>query len=73
MAPSHQASSKHAALFFQSVAQIARSRGARMLVTVSPVSMERLLRINGINAQRIGRPVKYHQTPITSLAIELNL
>jgi N-acyl-L-homoserine lactone synthetase len=48
----HQASAKHAAGLFRRVAQVARKSGARMLITVSPVGMERLLRANGFRSMR---------------------
>jgi N-acyl-L-homoserine lactone synthetase len=43
--------------------------GALTLVTVSPVSMERLLRLNGFHAKRAGVPMMSCGMPITALKI----
>lgn len=67
----HQASAKQAAGLFRHVVQVARDRGARLLVTVSPIGMERLLRTNGFPARRAGPPMKCGADYIVSLSIDL--
>lgn len=49
-----QASSKHTAEFFRCVLEVAADRGARNLITVSPVGIERLLELNGFEWMRGG-------------------
>jgi N-acyl-L-homoserine lactone synthetase len=46
--------------------------GAHTLVTVSPVGMERLLRLNGFRASRGDVPMKFGSESITSLVIDLS-
>jgi acyl homoserine lactone synthase len=65
----NQASARHAASLFRRVVQVAIQRGARMLVTVSPVGMERLLRLNGFCAVRGGPSVMFDGVPIVALKI----
>lgn len=69
--PASQASARHAASVFRRVVQVARARGVRTLVTVSPVGMERLLRANGFRSIRTGIPRKCGREYITSLSIDL--
>lgn len=67
----NQASASHAASLFQQVVRIAAEHGARTLITVSPVGMERLLRKNGFRAFRAGIPMKNGDEYVTSLIIDL--
>lgn len=67
----NQASARHAASLFRHVTQVAREYGARTLVTVSPVGMERLLRINGFRSIRAGIPMKCGREYVTSLIFDL--
>lgn len=54
----NQATARHAASLFRHVVQVAKERGARTLLTVSPVGMERLLRANGFRSMRAGSPAR---------------
>jgi acyl homoserine lactone synthase len=67
----NQASAKHAASLFRQVARVARTLGARRLVTVSPLGMERLLRINGFHSSRAGLPTKHGRNHVVALAIDV--
>jgi N-acyl-L-homoserine lactone synthetase len=67
----NQASARHAASLFRRVVRIATEHGARTLITVSPVGMERLLRKNGFRAFRAGIPMKNGDEYVTSLIIDL--
>jgi acyl homoserine lactone synthase len=71
--PTHQVSSAIAPDFLRQVMQTAKSRGAHTLITVSPVGIERLLRVNGFKAKRAGIPQLFGPTPITALQIDLNI
>ncbi|MEY4283739.1 MAG: hypothetical protein RL111_414 [Pseudomonadota bacterium] len=68
----HQVSSAIAPEFLRQVMHTAKSRGARTLITVSPVGIERLLRVNGFKAKRAGVPMLFGPTPITALQIDLS-
>lgn len=50
---------------------VAFSRGARRLLTVSPMGVERLLRHTGFTARRAGPPVMVDGNPVLALWIEL--
>ena len=65
----HQASAQHASELLRNVMRVGSMLGAQTLVTVSPVSMERLLRINGFRAKRAGKPILNCGMPITALQI----
>jgi len=67
----NQASARHAASLFRQVAQVARDHGARQLVTVSPVGMERLLRINGFHSLRAGPPNQCGRDYVVALVVDL--
>lgn len=67
----HQASAKQAISFFRHVVKVARDRGAHVLVTVSPVGMERFLRANGFRARRAGPTMKCEGDHIVSLVMDL--
>lgn len=67
--PLHQASATAAAHLLRQVILTAGMMGARTLVTVSPVGMERLLRLNGFHASRAGTPVMHHDASIVALQI----
>jgi acyl homoserine lactone synthase len=64
-----QVSARHAASLFQYVLRVAAECGARALVTVSPVGVERLFRINGFRARRIGVPRMHEGVAIVGLEI----
>lgn len=65
----HQASAQHASELLRNVMRVGSMLGAQTLVTVSPVGMERLLRMNGFFARRAGLPMKCGFESITSLVI----
>ncbi len=65
----HQASAKHASELLRNVMRVASLLGAQTLITVSPVGMERLLRLNDFCAKRAGLPMKCGFESITSLVI----
>jgi acyl homoserine lactone synthase len=67
----NQASATHAVSLFRKVASVARERGARKLVTVSPVGMERLLRNNGFRSSRAGLPTQWNREYVIALIIDL--
>lgn len=68
----NQASANHAANLFQQVVRTAINHGARTLITVSPVGMERLLRVNGFRAKRAGVPEQRGGCSIVALSIPLD-
>jgi acyl homoserine lactone synthase len=65
----HQAASKSAARLFKYVIEMAAWHGAKELITVSPIGMERLLALNGYRAQRAGLPMKTNEGIIVALKI----
>jgi acyl homoserine lactone synthase len=65
----HQATSKSAAGLFKYVIEMAARYGAKELITVSPIGMERLLALNGYRAQRAGLPMKINEGIIVALKI----
>lgn len=65
----HQASAQHASELLRNVMWAGSMLGAQKLVTVSPVGMERLLRLNGFRAKRAGVPMMNLGLPIVSLQI----
>lgn len=66
----HQASAKHASELLCNVMRAGSMLGADALVTVSPVGMERLLRLNGFRAVRSGTSIINHNIPIVALSID---
>ena len=66
----HQASSQHASVLLRNVMQVCSMLGAQTLVTVSPVGMERLLRLNGFRVMRVGAPTINHGESIVTLQID---
>jgi N-acyl-L-homoserine lactone synthetase len=69
----HQATAEHASELLRNVMRVASLLGAQTLVTVSPVGMERLLRLNGFRAKRAGTVMKCDLETIVSLVIESTL
>jgi N-acyl-L-homoserine lactone synthetase len=69
---SHQASAQHASELLRNVMRAGSLLGAQTLVTVSPVGMERLLRLNNFQASREGVPSINEKTHIVSLSIKCN-
>ena len=67
----HQASAAVASTLLRQVIQAAKSNGANSLITVSPVSMERLLRLNGFDVRRAGLPTFQQGTYIVALHLNL--
>lgn len=65
----HQASAKHASALLSNVMRAGSMLGADALVTVSPVGMERLLRLSGFHATRAGIPKKLVDAHIVALSI----
>ena len=70
--PHRQVSSKTAPQLLQRVIQAAKWNGAHTLITVSPVGMERLLRVNGFHAQRAGTPNFHLGEFIVAIEISIN-
>ena len=69
----HQASAQHASELLRNVIRAGSMFGAQTLVTVSPVGMERLLRLNNFQASREGVPAVINEkTHIVSLSIKCN-
>lgn len=62
---------RHAASLFRQVVRVARECGAHKLVTVSPVGMERLLRINGFHSLRAGPPNQCGREYVVALVVDL--
>lgn len=67
----HQASAVAASTLLRQVIQAAKSNGAKLLITVSPVAMERLLRLNGFDVRRAGLPMFQQGTFIVALHLNL--
>lgn len=67
----HQASAVAASTLLRQVIQAAKSNGANSFITVSPVSMERLLRLNGFDVRRAGLPMFQQGTFIVALHLNL--
>lgn len=68
----HQESAQHASELLRNVIQAGSMFGAQTLVTVSPVGIERMLRLNNFQVSREGVPVIYEKTNIVSLSIKCN-
>jgi len=68
----HQASAQYASELLRNVIRAGSMFGAQTLVTVSPVGMERLLRINNFKASREGVPFINEKTHIVCLSIQCN-
>lgn len=68
----HQATASHAARLLRRAMQIAKEQGARELVTVSPIGVERLLRANGFHCKRAGPPARHYKDFIVALIINLD-
>ena len=66
-----QVSSKTAPQLLQRVIEAAKWNGAHTLITVSPVGMERLLRLNGFGVKRSGVPIFFHTDHLVSLQLPL--
>lgn len=66
-----QFSSAQAVKLLRSAMACARSFGARSLITVSPLGVERLLRLEGIPAKRVGRPSRAEGQRIFAFQIPL--
>lgn len=66
----HQASAKHASTLLRRVMHTTSLLGANTLITVSPIGMERLLRLSGFRAMRAGAPMVNHGESIVGLQIE---
>lgn len=66
----HQASAQHASELLRNVMRVSSMLGAQTLITVSPVGMERLLRLNGFRAARAGVPKMHLDEPIVALLID---
>jgi N-acyl-L-homoserine lactone synthetase len=67
----HQASAVAASDLLRQAIQTAKMKGAHTLITVSPVGMERLLRLNGFRAERAGRPSMIKDLSTVSLVLTL--
>ncbi|MDR2154565.1 MAG: N-acylhomoserine lactone synthase [Burkholderiaceae bacterium] len=70
--PAEQNLTGNARNLFQYTTQIAKEHGARTLVTVSPVEIERLLHMNRFCVSRAGIPKKYGRENLVALSIDLN-
>ena len=67
----HQASAVAASTLLRQVIQAAKSNGANSLITISPVGMERLLRVNGFRAKRAGLPSLWQGEVIIALNVTM--
>ena len=67
----HQASAIAASGLLRQVIQAAKSNGADLLITVSPVAMERLLHLNGFDVRRAGVPTFHRESCIVALQFNL--
>jgi len=67
--PHRQVSSKTAPQLLQRVMQAAKWNGAHTLITVSPVGMERLLRLNGFRVKRSGAPIFFNTDRLVCLQL----
>ncbi|MEK8034743.1 acyl-homoserine-lactone synthase [Ideonella sp. DXS29W] len=65
-----QASAGHARDLFRKAVSLARRQGAKTLITVSPIGMERLLRASGFSSMRAGAPTMCCGVPIVALKID---
>ena len=65
----HQANSRSAARLFKYVIDVAAGHGAKELISVSPIGMERLLALNGYRAQRAGLSMQTNEGVIVALKI----
>jgi acyl homoserine lactone synthase len=63
----HQASALAASTLLRKVIQAAQMKGAHTLITVSPVGIERLMRLNGFQAKRSGKQLVVNESPIVAL------
>jgi N-acyl-L-homoserine lactone synthetase len=68
----HQASAVAASTLLRKVIQAAKSNGADSLITVSPVGMERLLRVNGFRVRRAGLPSLWQGEALIALNVTSN-
>jgi acyl homoserine lactone synthase len=68
----HQASAQHASELLRNVMRVGSMLGAQTLVTVSPVGMERLLRLNSFQVMRNGTPTMIEGKLLVSLSINVN-
>jgi acyl homoserine lactone synthase len=66
-----RASSSRAADLMRIAASVAKSRGAKELISISPVAIERLLRTNGFTAHRAGTPQLVDGHPLVACLIGL--
>jgi len=69
--PIHQSSANGAPYLLRQVYRSAKLLGARTLITVSPVGMEKLLRRNGFQVKRAGIPQVCQGSPIVALQIPI--
>jgi acyl homoserine lactone synthase len=69
--PIHQSSANGAPYLLRQVYRSAKLLGARTLITVSPVAMEKLLRRNGYQVKRAGMPQVCQGSLIVALQIPL--
>jgi len=67
----HQASAIAASILLRKIIQAAKSNGADSLITVSPVGIERLLRVKGFGVKRAGLPSLWRGEGIISLIVSL--
>ncbi|MBK1646862.1 N-acylhomoserine lactone synthase [Thiocapsa imhoffii] len=68
--PSHQNSSPTAVDLLKESITCAAARGAKRLITVSPIGVERLLRRAGFHAHRTGPPMVAEGHPVVVCLIE---
>ena len=66
-----QASSVAATTLLRQVIRAADANGAKSLITVSPVAMEQLLRLNGFDVRRAGLPTFQQDAYIVALHLNL--
>ena len=66
-----QAPSAAATTLLRQVIRTADANGAKSLITVSPIAMERLLRFNGFDVRRAGVPTFHRESSIVALHLNL--
>lgn len=66
-----QASSAAATTLLRQVIRAADANSAKSLITVSPVAMERLLRLNGFDVRRASVPTFHRESCIVALHLNL--
>ena len=67
----HKYIARHAPKLFQLAIESIKRHAAQQLITVSPIGIERLLRVHGFSAIRAGIPRNFEGAPIVALRIAI--